>query len=110
MNSKLNSLLICILSLFLISCSSESDVKKSVRTSLKDPDSAKFGRYSEIKNGNIKMACLSVNAKNAFGGYVGEKQAIATKIKDEWVSLGFHEISHESCLELITKLSNKANS
>lgn len=38
---------------------------------LKDPESAKFGKFSISDDGTA--ACGSVNAKNAFGGYTGER-------------------------------------
>ncbi|MCY1380424.1 hypothetical protein D9M69_682460 [compost metagenome] len=43
--------------------------KAAIQASLKDPSSAKFGPTS-YKNGTV---CGSVNAKNSFGGYSGDK-------------------------------------
>lgn len=51
----------------------------SVRANMKDPDSAKFGqakRYSVSDGRNV--ACGSVNAKNSFGAYAGEKRFVFT--------------------------------
>lgn len=49
-------------------------VHASVRSSLKDPDSAKFGRAvaGRDKDGIVRV-CLHVNAKNSYGGYTGMK-------------------------------------
>lgn len=48
----------------------ESRAQASVRNSLKDPDSAKFGKMVVV---SAEMACIPVNARNSFGGYTGEK-------------------------------------
>lgn len=49
-----------------------SRVEEAVKSSLRDPDSAKF--YDLIARGNAAMVtvCGEVNAKNAFGGYAGK--------------------------------------
>jgi hypothetical protein len=43
--------------------------KATVIATLKDPDSARFGPITT----DGKVICGTVNAKNAFGGYVGPK-------------------------------------
>lgn len=58
-----------------------SVAEMAVRMVLRDPDSAKFGRtnsYADRKlNGvPVKVACGSVNAKNGFGGYTGNKNFV----------------------------------
>lgn len=53
-----------------------------VKAMLKDPDSAKFGfqeptRGTDIVNGEAVLvwyASMYVNAKNSFGGYVGDRR------------------------------------
>jgi hypothetical protein len=55
-------------------------IQAGVRRDLKDPDSAKFGNQvlaAKRINGDI-TACGTVNAKNSYGGYVGESPFIAT--------------------------------
>ncbi len=47
----------------------------SVRSLLKDPESARF-RYTAAfkdKDSGLLVVCGYVNAKNSFGGYVGDK-------------------------------------
>ncbi|WP_315809468.1 hypothetical protein [Pseudomonas sp. C9-3] len=44
--------------------------KEAVLAKLKDPDSAKFGQIISKASG---IVCGYVNAKNAFGGYTGDK-------------------------------------
>jgi len=48
-------------------------VEAAVRSSMKDPDSARFGGFvaGKSKDGTITV-CGWVNAKNSFGGYVGK--------------------------------------
>lgn len=46
----------------------QSAVEKIVRAQLKDPESARFQNIRQVGRGEI---CGQVNAKNAFGGYVG---------------------------------------
>lgn len=59
-------------------------LKNAIRINLKDPQSAVFGDISIGKKFNGydsktqttvegRMACVSVNAKNSFGGYSGEQ-------------------------------------
>ncbi|KXJ63090.1 hypothetical protein AXY46_03485 [Achromobacter xylosoxidans] len=51
-----------------------------VKSSLKDPDSAKFyGIYAAQKPGQPQASiCGFVNAKNGYGGYVGKTMFLAT--------------------------------
>lgn len=48
--------------------------KASVKARLKDPSSAEFGQVVVKSSG---IVCGYVNAKNAFGGYTGEKAFIS---------------------------------
>jgi hypothetical protein len=67
----------------------------AVRQSLKDPSSAQFGQF--YYNKATGRACLGVNAKNAFGGYVGEKQAGLVTDGKDWAYSASVDISHEQC-------------
>jgi hypothetical protein len=59
---------------FALSPSMVVKVKEAVVRSLKDPDSAKFSqKILAERKGNILHVCGTVNAKNSFGGYTGEK-------------------------------------
>ncbi len=57
---------------FLSACDNGavSDAKKALKSRLKDPESATF---SEVKSNEDGTVCGKYNAKNSFGGYVGEK-------------------------------------
>lgn len=80
-----------------------SRIQANVRNSLKDPDSAKFGQFFEVDSEN---ACIGVNAKNAFGGYTGEKFISLMKSQNgDWVvTSSSTEFSDASCrLSLLTK-------
>lgn len=90
--------------LIVAACGEESAAQKAVRASLKDPDSAKFGKFTSGKDKNGKFyACVTVNAKNSMGGYVGDKQASLFQSNGEWEVLGINNMSHEQCVEFATK-------
>lgn len=89
--------LILCLSLCLAACGgAESDAKKAALGSLKDPDSAKFGKFTQV---NDHRACLTVNARNSMGGYTGDQQAFLLKVKDKWEVMFFQDVSHDFCVE-----------
>lgn len=61
---------VVVLGFGLIGCSGvEKETISSVKSSLKDPDSAQFQ--------NVKGYCGEVNAKNSYGGYTGFKRFIS---------------------------------
>src|SRR5690348_462087 len=66
-------------------------VHAGVAKSLKDPESARFGDIVAGKSskGSI-IACGYVNAKNSFGGYVGEKpfQGLLSTSSKQFVVIG----------------------
>jgi hypothetical protein len=93
---------ICVC-LFLTACGGgKSDAKKAVLSSLKDPDSAKFGKFTQIDD---KYACFGVNARNSMGGYTGEQQAVLFNNGKEWSVLDIKEMGHEACIEVLKKVS-----
>lgn len=72
--------------------------KESVVKMLNDPDSAKFGKVVYRDPG---IVCGYVNAKNGFGGYVGEKGFISFGTPNltwmEGQSKDFEKIWNEKC-------------
>jgi hypothetical protein len=79
----------------------ESEARKAVLDVLKDPGSAKFG---ELTQATENSACFTVNAKNSFGGYTGEQQALLFRIGNKWIATEIYkDISHETCLEAVIK-------
>lgn len=85
-----------MLTLLLTGCGgTEGDAIKVVKETLKDPDSAKFGEFTEI---NDRLACLTVNAKNGFGGYTGEQQALLRRVDGKWTQVTTVKTPHESCI------------
>lgn len=55
--------------------------KNIVRNRLKDPESATFSDIYGVKNESLRAGfsiCGKVNAKNSFGGYVGNKSFAVT--------------------------------
>lgn len=56
-------------------------LKDAIEKNLKDADSAKWGDRYITRN----KVCVTVNSKNSFGAYVGNKSYCATKSKDgDW--------------------------
>lgn len=96
---------IVLFALVLAACGEESDIQKAVKTGLKDPDSAKFGSYSVVtsKKGGT-YACITVNAKNSMGGYVGNKEAVVQKSKDGWDLLTTIDFGRDMCLQTTAEL------
>lgn len=65
------------------------DAKRAIEMMLKDPDSAKFTGPNRGKV-NTGSWCGYVNAKNSFGGYVGDKSFIVMfddqgKLTEVWL-------------------------
>jgi hypothetical protein len=56
-----------------LSAAETKAVHEAVRSSLKDPESARFGRALAGKLKGDVLVCGMVNAKNSYGGYTGEK-------------------------------------
>ena len=58
-------------------------IEAAVRAKLKDPDSARFSAARLVAG---DMACVAVNAKNSFGGYVGSRDFLLRRLGDQWVT------------------------
>jgi hypothetical protein len=57
---------------FTLTPAMQQMVKRGVAESLKDPESARFGRMVAVKDSKgVITVCGMVNAKNSLGGYVG---------------------------------------
>jgi hypothetical protein len=87
----------------------ETRAQKAVLKALKDPDSAKFGQFTLVKS---NTACLTVNAKNAMGGYSGNREAVLMKVVDEFVFVDFldERLGHEQCVEGMSKVGEPKKS
>lgn len=69
----------------------DNSIKKAVRAKLKDPDSAKFNDETVVRT----RACISVNAKNSYGGYTGATIAHLKNLgSDNWY---VETLEGESC-------------
>jgi hypothetical protein len=80
---------------------SKSTAQKAVLDILKDPDSAKFGELTQVTDDS---ACFTINAKNAFGGYTGQQQALLIRTDSKWVAAGIlKDISHDMCVAIQLK-------
>ncbi|MEJ8573457.1 hypothetical protein [Microbaculum marinum] len=65
-------------------------VQSDTRKRLKDPESARFGVFAAgaDQNGQISV-CGYLNAKNSFGGYIGEKPFAGTLTSEGFFLIGF---------------------
>lgn len=98
-------ILYAIISLLLAACGgAETEARKAVLKMLKDPDSAKFGKFTNV---NEKAACLTVNARNSMGGYTGDQQAYLIIDEGKWIAIDISTLSHDDCIELMTKYATK---
>lgn len=92
------------LAFILTGCSDASAATDAVRKSLKDPESAEFGAFDiSIEKDNKKWACLTVNARNSFGGYTGDQEAMLTQENGKWEVVSTVDWSHSQCLEAAKK-------
>lgn len=82
----------------------ESEAKNAVLKSLKDPDSAKFGKFTNVDD---KVACLTVNARNSMGGYTGDQQASLIKQEGKWIVVSIDDFAHELCVKIVSDFSSK---
>lgn len=74
-------------------------VEDGIRSSLKDPNSAVFGsmKAAQSDKAGIMHVCGTVNAKNSFGGFSGQKPYIGVlgSLTTEGKTIGvFNVISH----------------
>lgn len=98
----MKKIILFCLALSLSACGN-GDIKDVVKAHLKDPDSAKFGQIDIIKGKDVQIAVVTVNAKNSYGGYVGEKQAMLGRGKGTGMKWDFHkfeDLSHEDCVKI----------
>lgn len=90
-------LLLIALTLNLHAWGYDSYAQNSLKSRLKDVDSAKFKNLSM----HGKMICGQVNAKNSFGGYTGYRDFVGNG------SVGFFESDAKSYNEWV-KIWNKS--
>ncbi|MEE9313655.1 MAG: hypothetical protein V3V02_03315 [Rhizobiaceae bacterium] len=87
---------------------------------MKDPASVKFGKIYAVKNADsssVVHVCGSLNAKNSYGGYVGEQSFVSFVIIDEngppkvpgpFIELGATKSFATNCLTDIKKSKDDA--
>lgn len=99
------------LGLLLTACDStnktETEVRNAVLKGLKDPESAKFGAFKPVGSDG---ACIVVNARNSFGGYGGDKQAIVMKLEGQWFLVLTESLSEEQCIDMVHTLLKRRSS
>lgn len=81
----------------------DDDVRKAVRETLKDPDSAQWGEKIVAKD----FACIIVNAKGGAGGYTGREPVFLQKSFGSWSVA--HTKNESVCAEhVLDRMSAKA--
>jgi hypothetical protein len=78
--------------------SDQEKIRAAVRGALKDPASAQFGPLRVFE---ADGACQTVNARNSYGGYTGEQQAVMSKVNGQWLVLALASVSQRQCLALL---------
>ena len=80
----------------------EAAAQKAVLAALKDPTSAKFGKFTQVGSDG---ACLSVYAKNSMTGLVGSQEAVLKKTAGKWTTLYVSDLagSHQACIDGLSK-------
>lgn len=74
--------------------------KEAIKRSLRDPDSARFGTVRVYRSGGSPVVCGTVNARNGFGGYTGERPFMATEERltmPAEVTRAFQQAWRENC-------------
>lgn len=114
MGNRYVRILIVFSVLTVAGCGEKSKVIEETRRHLKDPDSAKFGDVEIVSlnekdgRGNLmKGACVTVNSKNSYGGYVGDKEAMLIVRGEEIDFSGIHNITHDVCIQMMKENEKK---
>ena len=90
----------------------EAAARALVIARLKDPDSARFGRFDLGREGissngkRTAFACLTVNAKNSMGGYTGDQQVVLFLEDIAWSVIKFLDpryTNHQECIDIWLK-------
>jgi len=107
MRKNLTVLLVSQLFVGICYATPEESVKEAVLKRVKDPESTRFGEITIIDG---KLACATVNSKNSFGGYVGDKQLALKKSDGEWSLETFDSYSHSECVREYPKFDVESTS
>lgn len=73
----------------------EAAARAATAKLLRDPASARFGQFTPAGDGG----CLTVNAKNAYGAYPGDSQAVLVKSEGAWFAAAIEDMTHEKCVD-----------
>lgn len=96
-------------------CGDKSRAIEETRQHLKDSDSAKFGDVAitdiNDKDGrgySMKVACVTVNSKNSYGGYTGDQQAMLILRGDQIDFVDITDVTQQQCVEMAKASSKRA--
>jgi len=91
--------LVLMATLALVGCGAESELKSLTKERLKDPESARFGKITVLEN----VACVTISAKNGFGGYGNTTQFAFEKEKGNWKFFYDMELHHDDCVRIMSR-------
>ncbi|NYT40783.1 hypothetical protein HZY97_08450 [Sphingomonas sp. R-74633] len=98
--------IIVLAAIVLCGCGeAHTEMKNMARSVMKDPDSAKFGRFEQVNSKNRDWACLEINAKGPGGGYTGAQAArfVSPAGKEAWKFQGIAGMFDE-CVSMIHEM------
>ena len=75
-------------------------LKQAVKDRLKDPASPVFGNFYIV---GADKACVEVNAKNSFGGYVGMSATYLAKVDGAWYSIYDTKSNAMMCINVFAR-------
>lgn len=81
-----------------------SEIKQAVLASLKDPESARFGQFTQVGDNH---ACIEVNARNSYGGYSGTTPFMVRKIDGKWTASTSLNFTYKICLSIMKGMSDE---
>jgi len=105
----MKNIILSIISLALVvACSnSEDSAKQAILNTLKDPDSAKFIKITMRSTGDNEYACITLRAKNSFGGYEGNKVKLLHRKNSKGWDVESFKYDHEDCVGVLESTIKK---
>lgn len=83
-----------------INATQKTAIERGIRGRLRDPESARFGRaVSGYDETGLIYTCGVVNAKNAYGGYTGEKPYMVVLLPGPKATVGAVHLGDQPAAE-----------
>jgi len=65
-----------------------AEAQADLKLSARDPESVRFGQVWVSRVSGVPAVCGTMNARNGFGGYAGERRFIWASQREIWVDEG----------------------